>query len=86
MDGRGGRFAYVVGPGGASAWLRSAWLHAMDAIQLVREDMNRLRGRLFELVEAVGLPIRQEEAFKKVIRRMTYDSQAQLEDTLRGGT
>lgn len=58
----------------------------MDAIQLVREDMNRLRGRLFELVEAVGLPIRQEEAFKKVIRRMTYDSQAQLEDTLRGGT
>lgn len=55
----------------------------MDTINLVREDMNRLRGRLFELVEATGLPARQEDAFKKLIRRMTYDSQAALEAILR---
>ena len=54
-----------------------------EVITAVREDMNRLRGRLFELVEAVGLDDRQEAAFKKCIRSTTYDAQANLEAALR---
>lgn len=55
------------------------------AIRQVREDMNRLRGRLFELTEATGMPTKQELAFKALIRRETYDAQANLEAALREG-
>lgn len=55
----------------------------MDTVDIVREDMDRLRGRLFELVEAVGFPDRQAEAAKRLIRRITYDSQANVEAALR---
>jgi hypothetical protein len=54
------------------------------AIAQMREDMNRLRGRLFQTIEAIGLPERQESAAKGLIRRLTYDSQADLESCLRG--
>jgi hypothetical protein len=47
--------------------------------------MNRLRGRLFQLVEAVGLPDKQETALKGVIRATTYDVQASVEAVLRDG-
>lgn len=53
------------------------------AIQCVREDMNRLRGRLFGAVEAAGLPEKQENAIKGLIRQLTYDAQADLEAVLR---
>jgi hypothetical protein len=55
------------------------------AIDQVRSDMNRLRGRLFQAVEAAGLPDKQEHALKGVIRNTTYDAQADLESVLRGG-
>jgi hypothetical protein len=55
------------------------------AIEQVRSDMNRLRGRLFQFIEAVGLPKKQEDAVKGLIRQLTYDAQADLEATLRGG-
>lgn len=55
-----------------------------DAIGIVRDDMNRLRGQLFGAVEAVGLPTKQENAIKGLVRRITYDAQANLESTLRG--
>jgi hypothetical protein len=55
-----------------------------DAIEQVRQDMNRLRGRLFQAVEAVGLPSGQEHAVKGLIRTITYDAQANLEEALRG--
>jgi hypothetical protein len=55
-----------------------------DVIQQTRDDMNRLRGRLFQAIEAVGLPERQETAIKGLIRTTTYDAQADLEATLRG--
>lgn len=58
---------------------------SQQAIETVREDMNRLRGRLFQLVEAVGLPQRQERALKGCIRTTTYDAQADLERLLRTG-
>lgn len=52
-------------------------------IAAVREDMNRLRGRLFSTVESIGLPDKQESAFKSVIRHVSYDVQANLEATIR---
>ncbi|CAB4197599.1 hypothetical protein UFOVP1313_21 [uncultured Caudovirales phage] len=53
------------------------------AITAVREDMNRLRGRLFGAVEAIGLPDKQENAIKGLIRQLTYDAQSDLEAVLR---
>lgn len=49
----------------------------------MREELNRLRGRLFGLVESWGLPERQENACKQLVRSITYDSQAKLERILR---
>jgi hypothetical protein len=54
-----------------------------QAITVIRDDMNRLRGRLFEMVELAGLPKQQEDAFKKQVRRCTYDAQANVEAALR---
>lgn len=54
-----------------------------DVIDQVRTDMNRLRGRLFQLVEAAGLAQKQEDALKGCIRTTTYDAQAELESALR---
>lgn len=53
------------------------------AISQVRDDMNRLRGRLFGAIESWGLPTKQENAAKGLVRHLTYDSQASLESTLR---
>jgi hypothetical protein len=55
-----------------------------DAISELREDMNRLRGRLFEAIEATGMPDKQEGAVKRLIRTLTYDAQANIESALRG--
>ena len=49
----------------------------------IRGDFDRLRGRLFEMLEAIGMPERQLDAAKRMIKRQTYDSQASLEATLR---
>ncbi len=54
-----------------------------SVITVVREDMNRLRGRLFGAVEALGLPDKQENAIKGLIRQLTYDAQSDLEAVLR---
>lgn len=53
------------------------------AIEAVRVDMNRLRGKLFGAIEATGMPTKQEDAVKNLIRHLTYDAQANLEATLR---
>lgn len=45
--------------------------------------MNKLRGRLFGAVEATGMPARQEEAVKRLIRQASYDVQADVESALR---
>lgn len=55
-----------------------------DPISTVRDDMNRLRGRMFQAVESWGRPEVQERAMKGLIRQMTYEAQANLEATLRG--
>jgi hypothetical protein len=53
-------------------------------IDVLRTDMNRLRGKLFGAIEAAGLPDRQENALKGLIRQLTYDAQADIESALRG--
>ena len=53
------------------------------SIRVIRDSMNRLRGRMFQAVEAAGLPIKQENALKRLIRQSTYDAQADLEQAVR---
>jgi hypothetical protein len=55
------------------------------AIGVLRTDMNRLRGKLFGALEAAGLPEKQENALKGLVRQLTYDAQGNLEATLRRG-
>jgi len=57
---------------------------ADHAISATREELARLRGRLFGTVEAIGLPEKQEAALKGLVRQLTYDCQSNLEATLRG--
>lgn len=52
-------------------------------VDQVRESMNRLRGRLFGALEATGMPDRQCDAIKGLIRQLTYDAQSSLEALLR---
>jgi hypothetical protein len=53
------------------------------AIQHVRQEMNRLRGELFSMLEAMGLEDKQEAGGKRLIRHITYDTQHELEATIR---
>lgn len=53
------------------------------ALQSVRDTHNTLRGKLFGAIEAVGLPERQENAIKGLIRRASYEAQAELEAAIR---
>jgi len=52
-------------------------------VQELRDGMNRLRGGLFSAVEAAGLPLKQENALKGLIRALSYDAQANIEAALR---
>lgn len=54
-------------------------------IAVCRDEFSRLRRRLFEMIEAAGMPRRQEHAWKGVIRTTTYDAQATVEGALRRG-
>lgn len=58
--------------------------HTAEAIEAIRDDFNRLRGRLFGAIEVTGMPEQQQAAFKGLVRQLTYDAQADLESTLRG--
>lgn len=55
-----------------------------QTIPVLRDEMNRLRGKLFMVVEAAGLPVTQEDAVKKLIRQVSYEVQANVESSLRG--
>lgn len=55
------------------------------AVGEIRDSFNRMRGQLFMSIEAVGLPDRQEDAFKGLVRQMTYQAQADLEAIIRRG-
>jgi hypothetical protein len=52
-------------------------------IEQIRQDFDRLRGRLFQAIEATGMPARQEDAVKGLVRVLSYDTQGRLEARLR---
>jgi hypothetical protein len=54
-----------------------------EAIAELRQSMNRLRGQLFQWVEMLDAPDRQESAAKGLIRTLTYAAQADIEAQLR---
>ena len=56
-----------------------------ETIQQVRDEFGRMRAHLFEMVEAAGMPERQEKGFKGLIRTITYESQATVDAALREG-
>ena len=53
------------------------------ALTELRDGMNRLRGRLFQAVEATGVEEAHQKAIKGLVRSITYDLQADIEGALR---
>lgn len=58
-------------------------VHEEQMIQAMREDMNRLRGTLFGMVDSWGLDKDRASSMKGLIRTLTYRSQGDLEGLLR---
>jgi hypothetical protein len=54
-----------------------------EVVREMREGLNRLRGHLFGAIESWGLPEKQTNGAKSVVRNLTYAAQADLEQTLR---
>ena len=54
------------------------------ALDVLNVELNRMRGKLFEVVEAVGLPEKQETAIKRLIRSQSFSSQNLIQSALRG--
>jgi hypothetical protein len=48
--------------------------------EVVRREMNTLRGRMLSTIEAVGLPRTQEEAIKHLTKNITFQQQYLLEE------
>jgi len=48
--------------------------------EIVRQEMNALRGRLLTAIESAGLPSGQERALKTLIRNQTFQSQYIFEE------
>lgn len=48
----------------------------------IHKGMDRLRGRLAGLIEACGLPERQERSLVATLKSITYDHEAELIDLL----
>lgn len=48
--------------------------------EIVRREMNSLRGRLLSTIEAIGLPERQEKAIKLLIKNTSFQQQFLLEE------
>lgn len=49
---------------------------------LIREEMNRLRGRLAGLIESWGVPERQERGAINTMKTLTYDSEKVFVETM----
>lgn len=58
-------------------------MSSASALEQIEQDFNRLRGRLFGAIDSWGLPEKQEEAIKKIVRRETYDAHTNLVAVLR---
>jgi hypothetical protein len=49
-----------------------------DVETLLAEEFNRIRGRLCGMIEAVGLPERQERGAVSTLKSLTYDAQERI--------
>jgi hypothetical protein len=47
----------------------------MNSSNPLKEEMDRIRGRVCGLIEAVGLPERQERALVATFKALTYDTE-----------
>ena len=56
-----------------------ASIRERSKLEAIRQEMSRLRGRLFELVDAAHLASEQAHGLKGAIRHTTYDLQRELE-------
>ncbi len=54
-----------------------------DLERELHRGMDRLRGHLAGLIEACGLPERQERSLISVMKSMTYDHEQALTDLLK---
>lgn len=48
--------------------------------EIVREEFNSFRGRMLSAVESIGLPRGQEEAIKKMVKNISFQSQFIFEE------
>lgn len=55
---------------------------ASDLEKEIHQGMDRLRGRLAGLIEACGLPERQERSLVATMKSITYDQEEALIDLL----
>lgn len=48
--------------------------------EIVREEFNSLRGRTLSMIESIGLDRAQEEAIKRMVKNITFQSQFIFEE------
>lgn len=49
--------------------------HGVHEEALIREEFNRMRGRLCGLIESFGLPDKQERGCINTLKSLSYDSE-----------
>jgi hypothetical protein len=54
------------------------------ALQVARQEANRLAAKLYTAIESFGLPDEQASACKRVIKDNVWDGVAKVEAALRG--
>lgn len=53
-----------------------------DLEKVIREEFNRMRGRLCGFIEACGLPEKQERGAISTLKSLSYDSENLIVDLL----
>lgn len=54
-----------------------------DLEKIIREEFNRMRGRLCGFLEACGLPEKQERGAIATLKSLSYDSENLIVDVLK---
>jgi hypothetical protein len=49
-----------------------------EMVKAVRQEMNRLRGKLAGFIEACSLPERQERGIVTTMKSLSYDAEAAI--------
>ena len=58
----------------------------VDASELSKREWNTIRGKLCSVIEAMGLPEKQERATVALIKQLTYESQETVAQLLKFAT